>query len=56
MDHVVIADNVTLANSILCGHVQVQEKVTVKDSNVGDAYNLLANTEVKGEALVREEQ
>ena len=53
MDNVVVGDNCTIQNSILGSGVQLKERASVKDCQVGPGYTVAAGVEVKGEVLAK---
>ncbi|KAL5583210.1 hypothetical protein UlMin_015652 [Ulmus minor] len=56
MNHVTIADGCSIQGSVICSNVQLQERVVLKDCQVGAGFVVAAGSECKGEALARKEK
>ncbi|KAF6149391.1 hypothetical protein GIB67_016929 [Kingdonia uniflora] len=56
MDHVTIGDGCSIQGSVICSNVQLQERVVLKDCQVGAGYVVTASSEYKGESLARKEK
>ncbi|XP_010247225.1 PREDICTED: translation initiation factor eIF-2B subunit gamma [Nelumbo nucifera] len=56
MNHVAIADGCSIQGSVVCSNVQLQERVVLKDCQVGAGYVVTAGSEYKGESLARKEK
>ncbi|KAJ4724518.1 translation initiation factor eIF-2B subunit gamma [Melia azedarach] len=56
MNHVTIGDGCSIQGSVVCSNVQLQERVTLKDCQVGAGYVVSAGCEYKGESLARKEK
>ncbi|KAL6223269.1 hypothetical protein ACLB2K_006657 [Fragaria x ananassa] len=56
MNHVTIADGCTIQNSVICSNVQLQERVVLKDCQVGANFVVTIGSECKGEALAKKEK
>ncbi|KAF3455260.1 hypothetical protein FNV43_RR05708 [Rhamnella rubrinervis] len=56
MNHVTIGDGCSIQGSVICSNVQLQERVVLKDCQVGAGCVVNANTESKGEAFYRKEK
>lgn len=53
MNHVTIEDGCFIQGSVICSNVQLQERVVLKDCQVGAGYVLTAGSEYKSEPLSR---
>jgi len=56
MNHVTIADGCSIQGSVICSNVQLQERVVLKDCQVGAGFVVTAGSECKGEALAKKEK
>ncbi|XP_021812773.1 translation initiation factor eIF-2B subunit gamma isoform X2 [Prunus avium] len=56
MNHVTIGDGCSIQNSIICSNVQLQDRVVLKDCQVGAGFVVTAGSECKGEALAKKEK
>ncbi|XP_043719302.1 translation initiation factor eIF-2B subunit gamma [Telopea speciosissima] len=56
MNHVTIGDGCSIQGSVICSNVQLQERVVLKDCQVGAGYVVTASLEFKGESLARKEK
>ncbi|XP_048324253.2 uncharacterized protein LOC107410292 isoform X3 [Ziziphus jujuba] len=56
MNHVTIGDGCSIQGSVICSNVQLQERVVLKDCQVGAGFVVTAGSECKGEALARKEK
>ncbi|KAF8398189.1 hypothetical protein HHK36_017115 [Tetracentron sinense] len=56
MNHVTIGDGCSIQGSVICSNVQLQERVVLKDCQVGVGFVVTASSEYKGEALARKEK
>ncbi|CAH9070671.1 unnamed protein product [Cuscuta europaea] len=56
MNHVTIGDGCTIQGSIVCSNVQLQERVVLRDSQVGAGFVVTAGSEYKGESLAKKEK
>ncbi|KAM3303317.1 translation initiation factor eIF-2B subunit gamma [Capsicum chacoense] len=56
MDHVTIGDGCSIQGSIICSNVQLQERVVLRDCQVGAGYVVSAGSEYKGESLAKKEK
>uniref|UniRef100_A0A2P2MCG9 Uncharacterized protein MANES_05G199900 n=1 Tax=Rhizophora mucronata TaxID=61149 RepID=A0A2P2MCG9_RHIMU len=53
MNHVTIGDGCSIQGSVICNNVQLQERVALKDCQVGAAFVATTGCEYKGELLAR---
>ncbi|KAF7836974.1 translation initiation factor eIF-2B subunit gamma [Senna tora] len=53
MNHVTIGDGCSIQGSVICSNVQLQERVVLKDCQVGAGFVVAAGSECKGEVLAR---
>jgi translation initiation factor eIF-2B subunit gamma len=53
LDNVIVGDNCLIQNSILSSGVQLKERSSVKDCQVGPGYTIAAGVEYKGEVLAK---
>ncbi|XP_028759585.1 translation initiation factor eIF-2B subunit gamma [Neltuma alba] len=53
MNHVTIGDGCSIQGSVICSNVQLQERVVLKDCQIGAGYVVTAGSEYKGEVLAR---
>ncbi|XWS28389.1 hypothetical protein CRYUN_Cryun25bG0064700 [Craigia yunnanensis] len=56
MNHVTIGDGCIIQGSVICSNVQLQERVVLKDCQVGAGFVVTAGSEHKGESLARKEK
>lgn len=56
MNHVTIGDGCVIQGSVICSNVQLQERVVLKDCQVGAGFVVTAGSEYKGESLARKEK
>ncbi|KAI4345325.1 hypothetical protein L6164_012457 [Bauhinia variegata] len=56
MNHVTIGDGCSIQGSVICSNVQLQERVVLKDCQVGAGFVVTAGSEYKGEVLARKEK
>ncbi|XP_015056552.1 translation initiation factor eIF-2B subunit gamma isoform X1 [Solanum pennellii] len=56
MDHVTIADGCSIQGSVVCSNVQLQERVVLRDCQVGAGYVVSSGSEHKGESLAKKEK
>ncbi|XP_024021210.1 translation initiation factor eIF-2B subunit gamma isoform X1 [Morus notabilis] len=56
MNHVTIGDGCSINGSVVCSNVQLQERVVLKDCQVGAGFVVTAGSECKGEALAKKEK
>uniref|UniRef100_A0A5B7AAY6 Translation initiation factor eIF2B subunit gamma n=1 Tax=Davidia involucrata TaxID=16924 RepID=A0A5B7AAY6_DAVIN len=56
MNHVTIGDGCSIQGSVICSNVQLQERVVLKDCQVGAGYVVTACSECRGESLARKEK
>ncbi|CAI0548751.1 unnamed protein product [Linum tenue] len=56
MDHVTLGDGSSIQGSIVCSNVQIQERVVLKDCQIGAGFVVSAGSEHKGESLTRKEK
>ncbi|GAB4846437.1 hypothetical protein Ancab_025442 [Ancistrocladus abbreviatus] len=56
MNHVTIGDGCSIQGSVICSNVQLQERVVLKDCQVGAGYVVTAGSEQKGESLAKREK
>lgn len=56
MNHVAIADGCSIQGSVICSTVQLQERVVLKDCQVGAGFVVTAGSEYKGESLAKKEK
>ncbi|KAK0604437.1 hypothetical protein LWI29_015633 [Acer saccharum] len=56
MNHVTIGDGCSIQGSVVCSNVQLQERVVLKDCQVGAGFVVSAGCEYKGESLARKEK
>ncbi|XWS52647.1 hypothetical protein CRYUN_Cryun11dG0088800 [Craigia yunnanensis] len=56
MNHVTICDGCIIQGSVICSNVQLQERVVLKDCQVGAGFVVTAGSEYKGESLARKEK
>ncbi|XP_062082344.1 uncharacterized protein LOC133788763 [Humulus lupulus] len=56
MNHVTIGDGCSIQGSVICSNVQLQERVTLKDCQVGAGFVVSAGSEFKAEALAKKEK
>ncbi|XP_074583340.1 uncharacterized protein LOC141839491 [Curcuma longa] len=53
MNHVTIDDGCSIQGSVICSNVQLQERVVLKDCQVGAGYIVTSGSEHKSESLAR---
>ncbi|XP_020215641.1 translation initiation factor eIF-2B subunit gamma [Cajanus cajan] len=53
MNHVTIGDSCSIQGSVICSNVQLQERVVLKDCQVGAGFVVTAGSECKGEVLAK---
>ncbi|GMJ00860.1 hypothetical protein like AT5G19485 [Hibiscus trionum] len=56
MNHVTIGDGCIIQGSVVCSNVQLQERVVLKDCQVGAGFVVTAGSEYKAESLARKEK
>ncbi|CAL1403530.1 unnamed protein product [Linum trigynum] len=56
MDHVTLGDGCSIQGSIVCSNVQIQERVVLRDCQIGAGFVVSAGSEHKGESLARKEK
>nr|XP_023874790.1 translation initiation factor eIF-2B subunit gamma [Quercus suber] len=56
MNHVTIGDGCSIQGSVICSNVQLQERVNLKDCQVGAGFVVTAGSDCKGEALAKKEK
>ncbi|KDP34561.1 hypothetical protein JCGZ_11111 [Jatropha curcas] len=56
MNHVTVGDGCSIQGSVICSNVQLQERVVLKDCQVGAGFVVTAGSEYKGESLARKEK
>ncbi|XP_057955553.1 uncharacterized protein LOC131149267 [Malania oleifera] len=56
MNHVTIGDGCSIQGSVICSNVQLQERVVLRDCQVGAGYVVPAGGEYKGESLAKKER
>ncbi|KAK8476700.1 hypothetical protein V6N13_056171 [Hibiscus sabdariffa] len=56
MNHVTIGDGCIIQSSVVCSNVQLQERVVLKDCQVGAGFVVTAGSEYKAESLARKEK
>ncbi|KAK6936922.1 Nucleotidyl transferase domain [Dillenia turbinata] len=56
MNHVTISDGCSIQGSVVCSNVQLQDRVVLKDCQVGAGFVVTAGSEYKGESLARKEK
>lgn len=56
MDHVTIGDGCSIQGSVVCSNVQLQERVVLRDCQVGAGYVVSTGSEYKGESLAKKEK
>ncbi|PON74137.1 Nucleotidyl transferase domain containing protein [Parasponia andersonii] len=56
MNHVTIGDGCSIQGSVICSNVQLQERVVLKDCQVGAGFVVTAGSEFKAEALAKKEK
>ncbi|KAM1255965.1 hypothetical protein ACFX1Q_030140 [Malus domestica] len=56
MNHVTIGDGCSVQNSVICSNVQLQDRVVLKDCQVGAGFVVPAGSECKGEAFAKKEK
>ncbi|KAF8039641.1 hypothetical protein BT93_B1999 [Corymbia citriodora subsp. variegata] len=56
MNHVTIGDGCSIHGSVICSNVQLQERVVLKDCQVGAGFVVIAGGEYKGESLAKKEK
>ncbi|WCJ20556.1 Translation initiation factor eIF-2B subunit gamma [Euphorbia peplus] len=56
MNHVTVGDGCSIQGSVICSNVQLQERVVLKDCQVGAAFVVSGGSEYKGESLARKEK
>ncbi|XVE59872.1 hypothetical protein DITRI_Ditri05aG0082000 [Diplodiscus trichospermus] len=56
MNHVTIGDGCMIQGSVICSNVQLQERVVLKDCQVGAGFVVTAGSEHKAESLARKER
>ncbi|XP_048232218.1 probable translation initiation factor eIF-2B subunit gamma isoform X2 [Ricinus communis] len=56
MNHVTVGDGCSIQGSVICSNVQLQERVVLKDCQVGAGFVVTAGCEYKGESLARKEK
>ncbi|KAL3530147.1 hypothetical protein ACH5RR_009469 [Cinchona calisaya] len=56
MNHVTIGDGCSIQGAVICSNVQLQERVVLKDCQVGAGFVVTAGSEHKGESLAKKEK
>ncbi|XP_068662946.1 uncharacterized protein [Aristolochia californica] len=56
MNYVTIEDGCSIQGSVICSNVNLQERVVLKDCQVGAGYVITAGSEYKSESLARKEK
>ncbi|GMH05631.1 hypothetical protein Nepgr_007471 [Nepenthes gracilis] len=56
MNHATIGDGSSIQGSVICSNVQVQDRVVLKDCQVGAGFVVSAGSEYKGESLAKKEK
>ncbi|KAK4753721.1 hypothetical protein SAY87_001825 [Trapa incisa] len=56
MNHVTIGDGCSIQGSVICSNVQIQERVALRDCQVGAGYVVTAGSEYKGDSLAKKEK
>ncbi|RAL38953.1 hypothetical protein DM860_014779 [Cuscuta australis] len=56
MNHVTIGDGCSIQGSVLCSNVQLQERVVLRDCQVGAGFVVATGSEYKGESLAKKEK
>ncbi|XAR60283.1 Protein-synthesizing GTPase [Bertholletia excelsa] len=56
MNYVTIGDGCSIQGSVICSNVQLQDRVVLRDCQVGAGYVVTAGSECKGESLARKEK
>ncbi|KAG9454850.1 hypothetical protein H6P81_007754 [Aristolochia fimbriata] len=56
MNHVTIEDGCSIQGSVICSNVHLQERVVLKDCQVGAGYVITSGNEYKSESLARKEK
>lgn len=56
MNHVTIGDGCSIQGSVICSNVQLQERVVLRDCQVGAGFVVTAGSEYKGESLAKKEK
>ncbi|TYI12799.1 hypothetical protein ES332_A08G013400v1 [Gossypium tomentosum] len=56
MNHVTIGDGCIIQGSVICSNVQLQERVVLKDCQVGAGFVVTAGSEYKAESLAKKEK
>ncbi|EFJ29631.1 hypothetical protein SELMODRAFT_440774 [Selaginella moellendorffii] len=56
MNHVTLEDGCLVQNSVICSNVHLQERVTLKDCQVGCGYVIGVGAEHRSEALAKKEK
>ncbi|MBA0644943.1 hypothetical protein Goklo_013109 [Gossypium klotzschianum] len=56
MNHVTIGDGCIIQGSVICSNVQLQERVELKDCQVGAGFVVTAGSEYKAESLAKKEK
>ncbi|KAI4385402.1 hypothetical protein MLD38_003432 [Melastoma candidum] len=56
MNHVTVGDGCSIHGSVICSNVQLQERVVLKDCQVGAGFVVVSGGEYKGESLAKKEK
>ncbi|GAB2277972.1 hypothetical protein Dimus_012671 [Dionaea muscipula] len=56
MNHATIGDGCSIQGSVICSNVQLQERVVLKDCQVGAGFVVTAGSMYKGESLAKKEK
>ncbi|KAJ9673041.1 hypothetical protein PVL29_026353 [Vitis rotundifolia] len=56
MNHVTISDGCSIQGSVICSNAQLQERVVLKDCQVGAGFVVTSGSEYKGEFLAKKER
>ncbi|KAK3017215.1 hypothetical protein RJ639_007133 [Escallonia herrerae] len=56
MNHVTVGDGCSIQGSVLCSNVQLQDRVVLKDCQVGAGFVVTTGSEYKGDILARKEK
>ncbi|CAI9106049.1 OLC1v1005107C3 [Oldenlandia corymbosa var. corymbosa] len=56
MNHVTIGDGCSIQGAVICSNVQLQDRVVLKDCQVGAGFVVTAGSEYKGESLAKKEK
>ncbi|GAB2230798.1 hypothetical protein Droror1_Dr00015090 [Drosera rotundifolia] len=56
MNHATIGDGCSIQGTVICSNVQLQERVTLKDCQVGAGFVVTAGSDYKGEPLAKKDK